>query len=208
MIIIPELERVVIQPPRTGSTSLRVAIAERYPKSFYPYHHMEHEGIPHGYDHWTSVGIMRNPVERLFSMYKYMGSYTNPNTDQQWIANMRKDVDRSFGDWLMYSTELFTDAYIGGRFNPLYSVINMIPAVIKPQSSYIGNSDSILWLEDVERINEYFDISLPLINQSTDEELNSLSTTEKNHFIKCHGNDLELFEQHGFGNALDVGGSV
>ncbi len=48
MIIIPELTTVVVCPPRTGSTSLKDAILERYTEAFMLYRHMEANQIPMG----------------------------------------------------------------------------------------------------------------------------------------------------------------
>ena len=74
MIIIPEKELVLITPPRTGSTSLSDQIAQKYPMSFRPYRHMEADGVPFGYDRWRRVGVFREPVARLWSVYHYCKS--------------------------------------------------------------------------------------------------------------------------------------
>lgn len=57
MIIIPEINTVVILVPRTGTSTLRRAIAEIYPMSMMIYRHMEADGIPIGYDRWRRSGM-------------------------------------------------------------------------------------------------------------------------------------------------------
>lgn len=73
MILIPELETVVILVPRTGSGSLRRAIAEAYPSSMLVYRHMEADGIPAGYDREiskfkTTFARARDEVARQVDM--------------------------------------------------------------------------------------------------------------------------------------------
>jgi hypothetical protein len=45
VILIPEIETIVLLVPRTGSGSLRKAIAAKYPKSVLLYRHMEADGV-------------------------------------------------------------------------------------------------------------------------------------------------------------------
>lgn len=105
MIIIPEIETVVILVPRTGSGSLRKAIAQRYPKSFMLYRHMEADGVPQGYDRWRRVGVVRNPVERLWSLYKFLPSVTRYGDLPQaklWEAAQHDSTrGKSFEEWLL-----------------------------------------------------------------------------------------------------------
>ena len=71
MILIPEIETIVILVPRTGSGSLKRAILKTYSKAHVLYRHMEADGVPHGYDRWRRVGVARNPLDRLWSLYKF-----------------------------------------------------------------------------------------------------------------------------------------
>ncbi|MBL3684559.1 hypothetical protein F2981_16960 [Sinorhizobium meliloti] len=45
---------------------------EKYPRSTLIYRHMEADGVPAGYDRWRKVGVVRHPVERLWSLYKFL----------------------------------------------------------------------------------------------------------------------------------------
>lgn len=112
MIIIPELETVVLQPPRTGTTSLRDAILKEYPSAFLLYRHMEADGIPFGYKHWRTVTQVRHPLSRLWSVYKYMKQpKVKARTNEQWIKKVQAAADRPFAEWLTEPTVFTTPAF-------------------------------------------------------------------------------------------------
>jgi hypothetical protein len=87
-----------ILTPRTGTRALKRAIAERYPQSFMLYRHMEADGVPQGYDRWPKIGVVREPVARLWSLYKYLkrfGLDFCEEHDTTYTAKMRQSVERS-----------------------------------------------------------------------------------------------------------------
>lgn len=137
MLIIPELKTVVIQPPRTGSTGLRDAVQARYPKAISLYRHMERPGIPAGYEHWKTCCLVREPFDRLASIYNYMRDFrptSKPGGGAKpgWIARLKQDTDRSFEAWLLNSTEVFTEPRdIGGEFLPYYNITERMPIARK-----------------------------------------------------------------------------
>lgn len=139
MILIPEIETVVILVPRTGSGSLRRAIASAYPRSMMIYRHMEADGIPLGYDRWTRVGVVRHPVDRLWSLYKFLQDFGGDH-DPAYIAAMRRSVQRPFDDWLMNNETVFTSPYDSAgecRFWPQYTVRHPMPENRKSQFLYL-----------------------------------------------------------------------
>ncbi len=143
MIIIPEIETVVILTPRTGTRSLRRAVEATYPKSMQLYRHMEADGIPRGYDRWKRVGVVRNPVDRLWSLYKYlkhMGiSYCQEHAPA-YTLKMRRSVDRPFDDWLVNNDIPFTTPYDSanqGGFYPGFTVLHPLPENRKSQFVYL-----------------------------------------------------------------------
>lgn len=138
MIIIPELETVVILVPRTGSGSLRRAIASRYPRSTMIYRHMEADGVPHGYDRWPKVGVVRHPVDRLWSLYKFLKNFTG--YEASYVAAMRRSVNAPFCEWLVHNREVFTNPYDrsgGNGFFPVFSVLHSLPENQKSQFVYL-----------------------------------------------------------------------
>lgn len=140
MIIIPEIETVVILTPRTGSGSLRRAIKVAYPQSMQLYRHMEADGIPQGYDRWKRVGVVRDPIERLWSLYKFLRNYGSDNHDPAFIASMRACASVSFDDFILKNETVFTSPYDSagrGRFWPHYTCRHPIPENRKSQFMYL-----------------------------------------------------------------------
>lgn len=143
MIIIPELETVVILVPRTGTRSLKNSILTTYPQSFLLYRHMEADGIPQGYDRWRRLGVVRNPRDRLWSLYKYLqdfGLTWCSEHDETYTKSMRDSVSVSFEDWLLTNNLPFTSPYDSaglGRFYPTYTVRHPIPENKKSQFVYL-----------------------------------------------------------------------
>jgi hypothetical protein len=141
MLLIPEIETVVILVPRTGSGSLYRSVLERYPRTIMPYRHMEADGVPAGYDRWRKVGVVRNPLDRLWSLYKWL-----PTIQQDvWpdgAQALRKSVDMPFEQWLLHNDTVFCQAYYtGGRgpeaHAPFFTTRNPIPENRKSQFIYL-----------------------------------------------------------------------
>lgn len=111
MIIVPEIQKVFILVPRTGTGSLYREIMRVYPRSFLLYRHMEADGVPHGYDRWERVGFVRHPVARLWSLYNYLGTYSSIKSvahDEAFSKRMRESVNRPFEDWLLNNEIAFS----------------------------------------------------------------------------------------------------
>lgn len=142
MLLIPEIETVVILVPRAGSTSIKNAVMAKYPKAMLLYRHMEADGVPHGYDRWKRVGVVRSPLYRLWSLYKYMRDMKQaPN----WVAGYADRMNRAaavpFDQWLVNNTNVFTDPYVAGAghpgYWPRYAVMHPIPENRKSQFLYL-----------------------------------------------------------------------
>jgi hypothetical protein len=143
MILIPEIETVVILTPRTGTRALKHAIAKRYPASHMLYRHMEADGVPHGYDRWRKIGVVRHPVDRLWSLYKYLDCFGIDycqEHDPTYTEMMRLSVCRPFDEWLVHNDVVFTSPYDRaglGRFYPTYACRHPIPENRKSQFIYL-----------------------------------------------------------------------
>lgn len=176
MIIIPEIETVMILVPRTGSGSLRRAIAKRYPKSMLIYRHMEADGLPLGYDQWKKVGVLREPVARLWSLYKFLRNFGGDH-DPAYVQAMRESVSMGFSEWLVSNRVPFTTPYDSagfGRFWPQYTVRHPLPENRKSQFMYLRPDlgtkvvpfnklgDLAAWLDlDLDRENRTDDSGAP-----------------------------------------------
>lgn len=144
MIIIPEIETVVILVPRTGTGALRRAISATYPGSMLIYRHMEADGVPLGYDRWRRVGVVRNPLDRLWSLYHFLRTFGDTEHqrrhDAAYIGKMRCQAEGYFDDWLIHNEIVFTapyDSAYRGRFFPHYSVRHALPENRKSQFLYL-----------------------------------------------------------------------
>lgn len=139
MIIIPEIKTVLILVPRTGSGSLKKAIKSRYPDAMQLYRHMEADGVPHGYDRWRRVGVMRHPVERLWSLYKFLKNFSGPY-EPGYVEVQRSSVAAPFDEWVIQNGLVFTSGYDSeglGRIYPKYMVLHAIPETRKSQFFYL-----------------------------------------------------------------------
>lgn len=148
MLLVPEIETVFIRVPRTASSSLKKAILARYPRTLEIYHHMEADGIPHGYDRWRRLGVVRNPVARLFSLYRFLGAIEpKPHHVSGWDKRMLRSVQgRSFSGWILDNDTVFTSPYSSAiygpigtspAFHPVYAVLHPLPENRKSQFLYL-----------------------------------------------------------------------
>jgi len=147
MILVPEIQTVVILVPRTGSGSLKRAVAERYPRSMLIYRHMEADGVPLGYDRWRKVGVVRHPVERLWSLYRFLKNFRGSSDPlyeegnrQTYLEKQRRSVECPFDEWIVRNEIVFTSPYDSdglNRFWPHFSVRHALPETRKSQFLYL-----------------------------------------------------------------------
>ena len=200
MIIIPELETIVLCPPRTGSTSLKYAIADRYKKSFLLYRHMEADGVPHGYDRWTKVGLVREPIDRLWSLYMYC-KYTLEDKDSYtpgWFDDVRIPPEIDFSEWILHNKAIFTQAHSVDKIFAGYTVLHAFPETCKSQYHTLrpdlgtqvltfDNRDSLFELLDVQP--EHLNTSLANMTQHA-----TLTPEAMAHIEKYFAWDLNVFK--------------
>jgi hypothetical protein len=143
VILIPELQTVVILTPRTGTRSLKNAVLRTYPQASLLYRHMEADGVPQGYDRWRKVGVVREPIARLWSLYKYLerfGVDWCQEHDVDFAASLRASVNLNFGTWMTSNLLPFTTPYDSaglGRFFAPYTVRHPLPENRKSQFVYL-----------------------------------------------------------------------
>lgn len=166
MILIPEIETVVILTPRTGSGSLYREVAERYPRSMKLYRHMEADGVPAGYNDWRYIGVVREPVARLFSLYKFMKTMAGDH-DPDYLAGIHASVQCSFEDWLLNNETVFTTPDMPNGFNPLYSVKHETPENRKTQWTTLRPDfgTQIFQFNKLHELAEELDLSLDRVNR-------------------------------------------
>ncbi len=201
MIIIPEIETIVILPPKTASTSVIKAIKKRYDNSFQLYRHMEADGIPFGYDRWKKVGIVRNPIERLWSLYWYCKSVERFGFEE-YQEKIRKSVDRSFEDWILNNEIIFTDPNSSRdplEYFPKYAILHAIPENRKSQYIYLRPDlgTKIFLYNEIEKFEEELDIRLSKLNITSKENIPTISMEVQNFINRYHKWDLLITNSKG-----------
>lgn len=202
MIIIPELETVVILPPRTGSKALRNALLATHHQAFMPYRHMEADGIPHGYDQWRKVGICRHPVDRLWSLYRYMkvmGEGREPDGKGKWepgyVKAQAEAADRPFDEWIIHNRTPFTTPYaqLDGRFYPGFCVLHAIPENRKSQRVYLRpDLGTEVWgYRNAAKLHRELGVQPDHINAAPTELMPGLSDEAMDHIDRFFDWDLE-----------------
>jgi hypothetical protein len=174
MIIVPEIEAVVILTPRCGSGALRDALLAKYPKAMMIYRHMEADGIPQGYDRWRRFGVVRDPLDRLWSLFKFLQKVAahQPRHDGKgkwepaYVESLRRSLDnRTFDDWIVSNETVFTSPYDSaglGRFWPTFTVRHPLPENRKSQFIYLRpDLGTEVWqFAALDRLARYLSVSL------------------------------------------------
>lgn len=141
MLIIPERKTVLILNPRTGTNYLKTAVRARYAQAFMPYRHMEADGIPFGYQHYKIIGVFRSPLERLWSLYKYLKFYDLDNCAEYkraYMAKCKESAQRPFNTWLCKNTLPVATPYGSvDDYHPQSAVKHLIPENRKSQWHYL-----------------------------------------------------------------------
>lgn len=196
MIIIPELELVLITAPRTASGSLRRAIQARYENTIILYHHMEADGVPTGYDRWRRVGFLRNPTERLWSLYKFCRE-TTAAKHAPYLAALRASVDLPFNDWIVSNQLAFTNPYDSEgtlKFWPMYTVKHSIPENRKSQFVYLRPDlgTEIVFFNHLAPFAASIDVDLPQHNRTdSNTRMPDLTPEAEAHIAKFFAWDTE-----------------
>jgi hypothetical protein len=203
MILVPELQTVVILVPRTGTSALKRALLTTYPKAMQLYRHMEADGVPYGYDRWKRVGVVREPIDRLWSLYrflKWMGAGRDADGNGKWepayIAKQRASVDRSFSDWLVQNNVVFTSPYdtaTGGKFYPGFAVHHPLPETRKSQFIYLRpDLGTEAWpFERLAALHESLGIEAPRENHNEPAPMPELTAEAVEHMHRWFAWDLE-----------------
>ncbi len=164
MIIIPELEKIVLCPPKTASTTLRKAITDKYSQSFVLYTHGEANMIPPGYDSWEKVGLIRDPLDRLYSLYRYCMNFDHPNCSLH-SFRMRDSVQSAhgFADWILENKEIFSYGFTGRSIqSPRYLTLCAMPETRKPQTLTLRPDlgTKVWFFEDIKAFGEMLGLKL------------------------------------------------
>lgn len=175
MILIPDIETVVILVPRAGSTSILTAVKKRYPRAIVLYRHMEADGVPYAYDRYKKVAVIRNPLDRLWSLYKYMDRLPLGKYEGNWTFEMRKQTRRDFEDWVLNNQSVFTYQYDPDgtlKTDPFYAVNHPLPENRKSQFLYARPDlgTELYRFDNLKPFADDLDIEIPCLNGSHETE--------------------------------------
>lgn len=210
MILIHEIETVVLLTPRTGTGALRRAVAQRYPRSMLLYRHMEADGVPQGYDRWRKVGVVRNPVDRLWSLYKYLkrfGMDFAEKSHQEYTTSLRESVDRPFEDWLIHNEKPFSTPYDSsgqGRFFPFFTVRHPMPENRKSQYHHLRPDlgTKIYRYDEVQQLHAALDVAPEAVNVTDRSPPPPLSQAGLDYVARWFAWDLQASQKTEPGMAL------
>lgn len=188
MILIPELETVLILVPRTSSGSLYRAVMARYPKAMMIYRHMEADGVPQGYERWLKVGVVRNPIQRLWSLYNYI-EIMDYKHGYEYVKNLQNSIEMPFVDWVLNNKTVFTSPHATGGskfFIPKYTVRHSMPETIKSQYYYLRPDlgTKIFHFNDLSHLQTYLDVRLEHHNKTVEVLDEKILTKEFHEHMK------------------------
>lgn len=198
MIIIPEIETVVLQPPRTGSSTVKDEILERYPKAFALYRHMEYAGLPMGYGLWRVVCQVREPCARMESLFKYMRApELRGDTDPMWLAEVKKATSRGFKHWLLEDGYVFANPTpsAGKAYRPRYQVAFPWREQVKSQGLWAAQATHLLHYESLgESAADLLGIQIKVRRGATSPETFIWDNEMGTHMRRWHSWDLALYD--------------
>lgn len=202
MIIVPEIETVVILTPRTGSGSLKRALLAAYPKAMPLYRHMEADGVPGGYDRWRRVGVVRQPVDRLWSLFKFIQTMVGQpeagsgKWEPAYVEAQRRSVNMPFSQWIVQNQVVFTSPYDSaglGRFWAGYTVRHSLPETRKSQFIYLRPDlgTEIYQFDLLHEVEHVLGVKLPHHNTTQPSQQPELSTEALEHMQRVFAWDFE-----------------
>ena len=185
MLIVPELKTIVILPPRTASQSIIQAVKGKYRKAVLLYRHMEADGVPFGYDRWEKIGVVRNPVDRLWSVYQYCKKI-NKSQDPGQSKARAQSVSVSFEQWLLTNEVPFCEPFSIGRTTPYfpeYAIRHRLPENRKSQYVYLRPDlgTKVIPFGRLAELERLLDLRLPRLNA-----LNIKPEIQINNAVQAH----------------------
>ena len=172
MIVIPEIKKIIICTPKAGSTSIIQCVLDKYPESTLIHRHMEADNVPKPFKNWDKIGIFREPIDRLWSLYNFLFDFRTPSTIgwEHHIKALKNSVrDKSFNEWIVTNDYPFTQPVdIKGNTSILYSVKHLLPENKKSQFLYLRPDlgTKIIHYDEIFKLEKILGITMPKLNQT------------------------------------------
>ncbi len=187
MIVIKDNKTILLLVPKTGTTSLLSALQASDYRIKMLYRHRGAAGIDKKFRSYRVIGIARPPVERLWSIYKFVthGVYLG-NTLANWNEKDHKGNPRkTFNEWILKGKSKLTT----GDPAALQDNINSQFKFLRPD---LGTE--IYRFDEIDKLAEELGIGpLPKMNRTQDLEMPPLSEEAKAHIREHFAWDLEFF---------------
>lgn len=157
---------------------------------------MEADGIPRGYDQWRKLGVVRDPLERLWSLFRYLQTFDGPYPPE-YIAKQRASVQGDFSEWILNNETPFTHPYDSsgnGKFYPKYMIGHNLPENRKSQFVYLRPDlgTKVFQFDDLESVEDALNVEILHLNASqVQEELPVISEAAMNYVVRAFAWDIE-----------------
>lgn len=215
MLIIPELQLNIIMAPRTASRSLADAVKTRYQTAFQPFRHMERDGTPEAYRDFQVLSVVRDPLERLASLWSFLRNMAPHNSDPELHLQFRAAAQEDLADWITGSVFAFCcEGSVNPDLDQYYSGLRPGPITRRPQADWIRpdiGPAELLPFERLDLLERRLDITLPHANWAPKylDEIHAAASDAKviDHINRFHGCDAPLLEQAA-NHAAEVGANV
>lgn len=132
MLIIPEIPTVVLLVRKTGSETLSKVAMKKYPKAFIGDRHGTADRVPEEYSRWPKIGVVREPVARLWSLYRFLQAWPGvaDMPFEDWLLN--ESIARE-SQWLTLRPDLGTEIY---QYTDQPSVYGRLDIRVPPESEW------------------------------------------------------------------------
>jgi hypothetical protein len=171
---------------------------------------MEADGVPFGYDRWHKIGIVRQPIDRLWSLYKFCQSRFGKRTDYPvYQERISRSTSMYFNDWIVNNEVVFTDPFSsenGSDYYPQYAVRHALPETRKSQFIYLRPDlgTKVRRYEELNIVAEELGVSLEHERESDPEPTPPLSEDALRHVVKFFAWDTAMT----IGNLKTIKGST
>jgi hypothetical protein len=157
---------------------------------------MEADGVPAGYDRWPKIGVVRDPLARLWSLYRFLKRFDGDHA-RAYIEAMRASVERPFEDWLIHNEVVFTSPYDrtwSSTFYPQFTVRHPLPENRKSQFVYLRPDlgTEIVPFERLSDLAGRLDVDLGRVNATFPEMEPMISEDAKAYIDRVFAWDRDI----------------
>jgi hypothetical protein len=164
---------------------------------------MEADGVPHGYDRWRRIGVVRHPVARLWSVYRFLSTMKGNQDglgkwEPSYVERQRKSGALPFDRWIVENDIVFTSPYdhSGTRFWPQFCVLHALPENRKSQFIYLRPDlgTQIYRFDRLGMLAKELDVELPHEHRLPGQAVPPLSDEALDHLERFFSWDFDAVD--------------